>query len=113
MKSGMTAAEAIYESLEPMETGHEPASYGVKLQESWLWKELYKVRNIRPGFSKGLWLGLAHAALDTLFFGRARWTLHHRADHLALKKAIAPKIEYPKPDGVVSFDRIHRISVWY
>jgi electron-transferring-flavoprotein dehydrogenase len=107
MKSGMTAAEAIFESLDSMETGHEPASYADKLQKSWLWTELYKVRNIRPGFAKGLWLGLAHAALDTyLFFGRAPWTLHHHADHLALKKASdAPKIEYPKPDGVVSFDR--------
>ena len=107
MKSGMTAAEAIFESLGSMQAGHEPASYADKLQKSWLWSELYKVRNIRPGFAKGLWLGLAYAAIDTyLFFGRAPWTLRHHADHLALKKASdAPKIDYPKPDGVVSFDR--------
>ena len=107
MKSGMIAAEAIFESLDSMETGYEPASYADQLQKSWLWAELYKVRNVRPGFSRGLWLGLAHAALDTyLFFGRAPWTLRHNADHLALKKASeAPKIDYPKPDGVVSFDR--------
>ena len=90
-----------------MQAGHEPASYADKLQKSWLWSELYKVRNIRPGFAKGLWLGLTYAAIDTyLFFGRAPWTLRHHADHLALKKASdAPKIDYPKPDGVVSFDR--------
>ena len=107
MKSGMIAAEAIFESLDSTETGYEPASYADQLQKSWLWAELYKVRNVRPGFSRGLWLGLAHAALDTyLFFGRAPWTLRHNADHLALKKASeAPKIDYPKPDGVVSFDR--------
>ena len=65
------------------------------------------MRNIRPGFAKGLWLGMANAALDTyLFMGRAPWTMHHHPDHANLKKASeAPRIEYPKPDGVVSFDR--------
>ena len=107
MKSGMLAAEAIFETLNRCQTGDEPSSYSDKLRDSWLWRELYKVRNIRPGFTKGLWLGLAHAAIDTyLLFGRAPWTLHHKADHHALKPADqAPKIDYPKPDGIVSFDR--------
>ncbi|WP_438996520.1 electron transfer flavoprotein-ubiquinone oxidoreductase [Candidatus Puniceispirillum sp.] len=107
MKSGMVAAEAIFEALDNFDAGHEPASYADKLAASWLWKELYKVRNIRPGFAKGLWLGLAHAALDTyVLFGKAPWTLRHHADHTQLRKAAdAPKIEYPKPDGIVSFDR--------
>ena len=107
MKSGMVAAEAIFESLETLQAGDEPASYASRLEDSWLWAELYKVRNIRPGFAKGLWLGLAHAALDTyLFFGKAPWTLRHHADHENLKLASeAPKIDYPKPDGIVSFDR--------
>mgnify|MGYP001348383280 FL=1 len=107
MKSGMVAAEAIFDSLDAMAPGHEPASYGEKLQDSWLWTELYKVRNIRPGFSRGLWFGMANAALDTYILrGRAPWTLHHHADHITLKKADeAPRIEYPKPDGEISFDR--------
>jgi len=107
MKSGMVAAEAIFEALDGLDAGHEPASYPEKLQESWLWPELYKVRNIRPGFGKGLWLGLAHAAIDTyLLMGRAPWTLKNHADHAQLKKAAdAPVIDYPKPDGVISFDR--------
>ena len=107
MKSGMVAAEAIFESLDVMAPGHEPASYGDKLQDSWLWTELYKVRNIRPGFSKGLWFGMANAALDTYILrGRAPWTMHHHADHITLKKADeAPRIAYPKPDGEISFDR--------
>jgi electron-transferring-flavoprotein dehydrogenase len=110
MKSGMTAAEAIFDSLqsaETKETVFEPVSYAEKLQQSWLWPELYKVRNIRPGFGKGLWLGLAYAALDTYILrGHAPWTLKNHADHKALKKASdAPKIEYPKPDNIVSFDR--------
>jgi electron-transferring-flavoprotein dehydrogenase len=110
MKSGMVAAEAIFESLTTMTSetaGHEPVSYANKLTSSWLGKELQKVRNIRPGFAKGLWLGLAHAALDTyLLFGKAPWTLRHHADHTQLRKAAdAPKIDYPKPDGIISFDR--------
>ncbi len=107
MKSGMVAAEAIFESLGAMAPGHEPASYGDKLQDSWLWTELYKVRNIRPGFSKGLWFGMANAALDTYILrGRAPWTMHHHPDHITLKKADeAPRIAYPKPDGEISFDR--------
>ena len=107
MKSGMVAAEAIFEALDAMAPGHEPASYGDKLQDSWLWTELYKVRNIRPGFSKGLWFGMANAALDTYILrGRAPWTMHHHADHITLKTADeAPRIAYPKPDGEISFDR--------
>jgi len=107
MKSGMLAAEAIFEALDTMQAGDEPTSYASRLQDSWLWAELYKVRNIRPGFAKGLWLGLVHAAIDTyVFFGKAPWTLRHHADHESLKRASeAPKIDYPKPDGIVSFDR--------
>ena len=107
MKSGMLAAEAIFEALDEIQVGDEPSSYSTRLQESWLWAELYKVRNIRPGFAKGLWLGLVHAAIDTyVLFGKAPWTLRHRNDHEHLKPAKdAPVIEYPKPDGVVSFDR--------
>ena len=107
MKSGMLAAEAIFEALDEIGVGDEPSSYSTRLQESWLWAELYKVRNIRPGFAKGLWLGLAHAAIDTyVLFGKAPWTLRHRSDHEHLKPAKdAPVIAYPKPDGVVSFDR--------
>ena len=68
MKSAMLAAEAVYELL-PEEFDEEnpgPAleatAYPEKFKQSWLWKELHKVRNIRPGFQKGLWLGLANAA---------------------------------------------------
>jgi len=54
-----------------------------------------------------LWLGMAYSAIDTyLLRGRAPWTLHHHADHDRLRKAAdAPVIDYPKPDGEVSFDR--------
>ena len=108
MKSGMLAAEAVFDLLnDEAATATEPVEYAAKIESSWLWSELYKVRNIRPAFAKGLWMGMGYAALDTyLLRGRAPWTFHHHADHTCLKPAAeAPKIEYPKPDNVVSFDR--------
>ena len=107
MKSGMLAAEAVFETLATDTPTAEPVSYAQKMEQSWLWAELYKVRNIRPGFKYGLWAGMAHAALDTyLLRGKAPWTLGHHADHTHLKPADkAPRIEYPKPDNIVSFDR--------
>ena len=107
MKSGMLAADAVFDAITDDAAGIEPASYGEKIKESWLWKELHRVRNIRPGFNRGLWLGMAYAGLDTYILrGRAPWTFKHHSDHDQLKPAAEmPKIEYPKPDGVVSFDR--------
>ena len=113
MKSAMLAAEAVYELL-PAEYDEEnpglaleATAYPEKLKDSWLWQELYKVRNIRPGFNKGLWLGLINAALDSYVFrGKMPWTMGHHADHEQLgNKNDYPVIDYPKPDGVVSFDR--------
>ena len=107
MKSGMLAAEAVFKQLLSDAPSAEPVSYAEAIKASWLWKELHQVRNIRPGFAKGLWTGMAYAALDTYILrGRAPWTFHHHADHSSLKLAAdAPKIDYPKPDNVVSFDR--------
>ncbi|MEX2648474.1 MAG: electron transfer flavoprotein-ubiquinone oxidoreductase [Alphaproteobacteria bacterium] len=109
MKSGMVAAEAVHEALG--QDAHEAASYEPRLRASWLWGELDRVRNIRPGFRRGLWAGLAHAAIDTyVFHGRAPWTLHHHPDHTSLKPAARCKrIDYPKPDGKVSFDRLSSV----
>ena len=107
MKSGMLAAEAVFDLMAADATGKEPASYAEKIESSWLWSELYKVRNIRPAFAKGLWAGMSYAALDTYIFrGKAPWTFHHHADHTCLKPAAeAVQINYPKPDNEVSFDR--------
>jgi len=85
----------------------EVTQYREMLEASWLWPELKSVRNIRPGFRKGLFPGLVNAAAEAYILrGKAPWTLHHHDDHSQLKKAAdCPRIEYPKPDNEVSFDR--------
>jgi len=111
MKSGMLAAEALAETLHNDTTYPVCISYPEKLKTSWLWKELRGVRNIRPGFNKGLIFGLINAALETYVFrGHAPWTLKNHADHTQTKakKDVTP-IVYPKPDGVLSFDRLSSV----
>jgi electron-transferring-flavoprotein dehydrogenase len=113
MKSGMVCAEAVFDLLRADNPGKEAASYPERLKQSWVWEELYGVRNIRPSFRYGLWGGLAYSALDTVVLrGKAPWTFHHHADHTQLKKASeAPKIDYPKPDGVLTFDRLSSVFI--
>ena len=109
MKSGMTAAEAVENAFRThgLEPGAEIDDYRARLEKTWLWDELHKVRNIRPGFRAGLMLGLINAGIDTILFrGKAPWTLRNHHDHETLQLAAhCQKIDYPKPDGVVSFDK--------
>jgi len=109
MKSGMTAAEAVENAFRTrgLERGAEIDDYKARLEKTWLWDELHKVRNIRPGFRAGLMLGLINAGIDTILFrGKAPWTLRNHHDHETLQLAAhCQKIDYPKPDGVVSFDK--------
>ena len=113
MKSGMLAAEAVFNALTGEAEQAEAASYEAAIKKSWIWEELRRVRNIRPSFKWGMWGGLVYSAIDTyLLRGRAPWTMKHHDDHKALKKAAdAPKIEYPKPDGEVSFDRLSSVFI--
>jgi electron-transferring-flavoprotein dehydrogenase len=113
MKSGMVAAEAIAAAL----AGDRPAevtAYTDMMKASWVWPELYAVRNIRPGFAKfGLYGGLVNAALETYVLrGKAPWTLknHNDYDHLKLAKDATP-IDYPKPDGKLTFDRLSSVFI--
>ena len=107
MKSGITAAEAICDAMGDESASPEISDYRSRLEGTWLWDELHRVRNLRPSFRWGFWGGMFYSGLDTyLLRGKAPWTLHHHADHAALRKASeCPRIEYPKPDGEVSFDR--------
>ncbi len=113
MKSGMLAAEAVYavlqESQESYDSSVEAVSYETLFKESWLYQELHKVRNIRPSFKWGLWAAMAYSGLDEYILkGRTPWTLkHHGTDYGSLKKAKdCQPIEYPKPDNVLTFDRL-------
>jgi len=107
MKSGMTAAEAVFDALAEESAGNEVTGYAERLKQTWVWDELYRARNVRPSFHKGLWAGIAYAGIDTYVLrGKAPWTFRNHADHTCLKKASeCAAIEYPRPDGVVSFDR--------
>lgn len=109
MKSGMAAAEAVFARLQ----GDDGARVRDAIEASWVWDELYRVRNIRPSFRLGLWGGLAYSALDTFVLrGRAPWTFHHHPDHTQLIPANqAPPIEYPRPDGRITFDRLSSVFI--
>ena len=106
MKSGMIAAEAVFAALEQKDGSAELTAYPEALRQSWVASELNRARNIRPAFRWGLWAGMAYAAIDTyLLRGRAPWTFRHHADHKCLKPAAeCPRIEYPKPDGKLTFE---------
>ncbi|MBP5858399.1 electron transfer flavoprotein-ubiquinone oxidoreductase [Marivibrio halodurans] len=117
MKSGMVAAETLFAALKPAEEGadspREVVAFEEAMKKSWVWDELYKVRNVRPAFKWGLFAAIAYSALDTVILrGKAPWTLkHHGPDHAVLKPAAqCEKIDYPKPDGVLSFDRLTNVS---
>lgn len=114
MKSGMVAAEVVAAAL-AADRPAALAAYPDTLRASWVWGELEGVRNIRPAFAKfGLWGGLAYSALDTYILrGRAPWTFHHpHTDNRTLIEADkAPKPAYPRPDGVLTFDRLSSVFI--
>ena len=110
MKSGMIAAQSIFENIDKND---EITEYESSIKKSWLWKELYKVRNIRPSFKWGFWKAIFYSAIDTYIFrGNAPWTIdHHGTDHESLgNKHDYKEINYPKPDNVISFDRLTNVS---
>jgi len=112
MKSGMLAAEAAATALRG-EAAADLADYEARLRQSWVWDELTLARNIRPAFARwGLWGGLAYAGLDSYVLrGRAPWTLAHRhPDNETLAPANqSPRIDYPKPDNALTFDRLSSV----
>jgi electron-transferring-flavoprotein dehydrogenase len=111
IKSGMLAAEAAFEALGAERSRDELDAYPQAFRQSWLHDELHKARNFKPLMKKGLWMGSMLFGMDQMLLrGKAPWTLHNTADHLALKKASeCQPIDYPKPDGVVSFDRLSSV----
>ena len=113
MKSGMLAAEAAAEALGGERPGNLLEGYPEAFKASWAYDELHRARNIRPSFQKGLWAGLVYSAIDTyLLRGKAPWTFKNHADHTAIqpKDGFTP-IDYPKPDGKISFDRLSSVYI--
>jgi len=123
MKSGMVAAEAVYDRLVEEEinptsqtAGIEATSYEDRMKDSWTWAELKSVRNVRPSFHSPLrmWGGLAYTGvMYYVLRGREPFTLSHGApDYARLKPAAECKpIDYPKPDGKVTFDLLSSVSL--
>ena len=103
----MIAAETIFEALST-NTQPQPGLYDQRIRQSWIRDELYPVRNIRPGFKAGFWLGMVNAGFETYVFrGQAPWTFSHHEDNRTLSFAAeSQKIDYPKPDGKITFDRL-------
>jgi electron-transferring-flavoprotein dehydrogenase len=112
IKTGSLAAEACFKALVEERQRDDLTDYPELFKNSWLYDELYKARNFKPWMAKGLKLGSIMFGIDQLVFrGKAPWTLHHKApDHAKLKPAAeCPKIIYPKPDGIITFDRLSSV----
>jgi electron-transferring-flavoprotein dehydrogenase len=114
IKSGMMAAEAAFDALAAGRTGDELSAYPEAFKSSWLYEELYKARNFKPWMSKGLYTGTLMVGIDQILFGgKAPWTLrhHHKDNETLVNKRDAKPIDYPKPDGVLTFDRLASVFV--
>ena len=117
MKTGMLAAESAFAAIKAERAHDELTDYEPAFRDSWVYKDLHKVRNARPSLSKfGLKLGTIYAGLDmwlnNLGLGfLVPWTFDNHTDHDRLKPAKdMPKIDYPKPDGVLTFDKLTNVS---
>ncbi len=107
MASGIAAAEALAKNLD-----NPQDIYQKSMDTSWVNKELYRVRNIRPGFYQGRLLGLINAAYETITFGLSPWTIANKEDHLQLENAKKHQpIHYPKPDNVISFSKLSSVKL--
>ena len=114
IKSGMLAADAVFDAVRQGRAGDELNAYPIAFAGSWLHDELHRARNFKPWMSKGLVMGTLMFGIDqVLLRGRAPWTLHHHGpDHESLRnKTECAPIAYPKPDGVITFDRLSSVFI--
>ena len=113
MKSGMLAADTILEALSEESPAKDLISYGEKFKESSLYKELNATRNFGSGVHKlGFWVGSGLTFIEqNILFGRSPITIHDKTKpHEQLKRADeCNKIDYPKPDGKISFDKLSSV----
>ncbi|KRB81062.1 electron transfer flavoprotein-ubiquinone oxidoreductase [Noviherbaspirillum sp. Root189] len=114
MKTGMLAAEAAFAALGQARQQDELTAYADGFKASWLHEELHKARNFKPFMARGLYTGTLMVGIDqVLFRGKAPWTLRHKhADHECLRPASEfQPIQYPKPDGKLTFDRLSSVFI--
>ncbi|TVZ39283.1 electron-transferring-flavoprotein dehydrogenase [Alteromonadaceae bacterium 2753L.S.0a.02] len=113
MKSGMLAAETVHEALQVAESPAALANVEERFKKSWAYRELHLQRNFGPAQHRwGNLLGSAYAFIDiNICNGALPWTLQDPTpDHETLKRAdTSPKINYPKPDGKISFDKLSSV----
>ena len=114
IKSGMMAAEAAFDALAAGRQQDELAAYPAAFESSWLHAELNKARNFKQWFKKGRTVGTVMTGVEQwLLKGNIPWTIHRtKADHECLQPASeCPRIDYPKPDGVLTFDRLSSVFI--
>jgi len=114
IKTGMLAAEAAYEAVTGGRQHDELTAYPAAFERSWLHTELNKARNFKQWFKKGLTIGTIMTGIEQLVLrGHVPWTIHrHQSDNERLKRASASKkINYPKPDGKLTFDRLSSVFI--
>ena len=114
IKTGMLAAESIHKALSTGDQGQsELADFEDSVRASWVYRELHQGRNFGPGLHKlGTFWGGAFAFIDqNIFFGKLPFTWRNKdPDHESLQRAADAKpIEYPKPDGVLTFDKLSSV----
>jgi electron-transferring-flavoprotein dehydrogenase len=114
IKTGMLAAEAAYDALQAGRQHDELSAYPEAFQKSWLFTELNKARNFKQWFKKGRTVGTLMTGVEQfLLRGHVPWTIRRTAaDHTYLKPAAECKpIQYPKPDGKLTFDRLSSVFI--
>nr|WP_175664597.1 electron transfer flavoprotein-ubiquinone oxidoreductase [Burkholderia ambifaria] len=114
IKTGMLAADAAFDAVQAGRQSDELNAYPDAFKQSWLYTELYRARNFKQWMAKGLYLGTLMVGLEQkVMGGNVPWTLHHKhADHEMLKPASeCTPIEYPKPDGKLTFDRLSSVFI--
>jgi electron-transferring-flavoprotein dehydrogenase len=114
IKTGMLAAEAAFEALQSGREHDELSAYPAAFENSWLYTELNKARNFKQWFKKGRTVGTLMTGIEQFVLrGHIPWTIRRTAaDHTFLKPAAECKpIQYPKPDGKLTFDRLSSVFI--
>jgi electron-transferring-flavoprotein dehydrogenase len=118
IKSGMLAADAAFDALQAGRAHDKLSAYPQAFEKSWLYTELHQTRNFKNWFKKGKLIGTLMTGIEQWFLPKIGistppWTVHnHKADHQSLNHAAnSTRIAYPKPDGVLSFDKLSSVFI--